>query len=192
MPLRKLGEGGAYQCHTWKQLGSSPWLCAWGEAPWAGRSPDLCWGHLTQWGAPGSGSECHPSTRNKSVNNIIIFHWDPTEIFSSPHKCTQKFPESGTEHSSYKTGAASREKHTFNGRKKKKRKVNIHQFYELFVQLSILKDPNLHAFQLVNVCLQDMVLNTVLTLWLFCFFNFYGFTLQNLLVYDDNIKYFDF
>lgn len=30
-----------------------------------------------------------------------------------------------------------------------------------------------------------MVLNTVLILLLFCFFNFYGFTLQNL-VYDDS------
>lgn len=125
--------------------------------------------------ALGSGSECRPSTRHKSVNYIVISRLDPTEIFSSPCKHTPKFPESGTEHSSWKTGAASRGKQVFNRRKKKKKwRVNIQQFYEWFVQLSILKDLNLHAFQQVNVCLQDMVLNMVLILWLLCFFH--GFT----------------
>lgn len=47
----------------------------------------------------------------------------------------------------------------------------MQQSYKQFVQLSILKPCNLHIFQLIKDCLQDMFLNMALIVWIFSFFN---------------------
>lgn len=146
VPLRKLGEGGAYQCHYMEAVGDTPWLCAWEAAPWAGNSPALCWVYLTEWGALGSGSECPPSMKINLLTTSSYCTRTPLKSLALHRNAHQSFQNQGQSTAPKRLGQLQGENTLLMEGKKKSGKSTYINFYEWFVQLSILKRSKFTCF----------------------------------------------
>lgn len=89
MPLRKLGKVEHSSVVHGSYWGVHP------EALWAGKAPALCWEYLTQWGALGSGTQCHLSTKINLLTTSSYRTWSPPRSLALHINARQSFQNRG-------------------------------------------------------------------------------------------------